>query len=287
MIFFDAATNTHLFIAQEDSDDCLRCCCNPYHSHRIQFKVVNAGDRQWSTRANILSMPTVMHAEREGCCSKPCLGCWVCSDSCKDGIVMNAGTPAQGTEPGSVSISDATFSYATQPKCGGYFTPSLNIFHRATAGDKESGFAPLAKVEGPCIFGGCSELCCESEFKVSAMSAEQIDASIKTGDLATITKKKPRDGCACAREVFTDSDTFQVTFKEDVGLTPQQKASFMASMILTDFMFFEGDHGMCDYNGDAVIITLCYYYCCGCACPCNLIIPTKYNGAPETQEMER
>jgi hypothetical protein len=79
----DDATGTHLFIAQEYSEDCNRCCCAPLHSYHVQFKVVNAGDRQWANRGAIDQMPTAFTAERIGCCAKPFLCCFACSDGCR------------------------------------------------------------------------------------------------------------------------------------------------------------------------------------------------------------
>jgi len=288
---FDTATGAHVFIAQEESEDCLRCCCAPHHSVQVKFKLVNNGERQWSTRGAIEAMPTVMTLNREGCCAKPCLGCWICTDSCKDGFILDAGEPFGA--PGDVTMSDRTIAYASQPACGGWFTPTINLFTRSSAGsEKESAFQPTAKVEGPCIFGGCSELCCNSEFMISGMKEGQIDSAIKTGDLATIIKEKPKGFCECGREMFTDSDHFTVNFKQGVGLTPQQKASFMGSLILADYMFFEGDHGPCHVEGTKLFITLFEYYCCGCVCPCNIVIEMNQSGGggggpPETQTIER
>ena len=232
--FFDADTETHLFIAQEVSEDCPRCCCAPQHSLRVEFKSVNASTRKWASKHEISGMPTVMTLEREGCFPKPCLGCCILNDACKDGMSMYAGPPSE-VAPGSVAVTDMTFAYATQPKCGGYNTPSVNIFSRTTAGDQESGFVPLAKVEGPMCFGGCSELCVDSTFKVSSLTSEELDAKIGKADLAKITKKRPKGPCACGKELFTDSDTFTVQYVQGVGLTPQQKAAMMGSMILTDY----------------------------------------------------
>mmetsp|Transcript_3555 Transcript_3555/g.7693 ORF Transcript_3555/g.7693 Transcript_3555/m.7693 type:complete len:236 (-) Transcript_3555:503-1210(-) len=221
-------------------------------------------------------MPTVMTLNREGCCSKWGLGCWICSDSCKDGFILDAGEPRG--EPGDVTLSDKTIAYASQPSCGGYFTPTINLFTRTSQGVDDKAFQPIAKMEGPCIFGGCSELCCNSEFMISGMSAEQINSSVKTADLATIIKEKPRGLCACGRELFTDSDHFTVNFKDGVGLTPQQKATFMGSLILADYMFFENDHGPCHVEGQKLYITLFEYYCCGCVCPCNIVLDGSNNG---------
>jgi len=287
---FDTATGTHVFIVQEESDDCMRCCCAPYHSFRAHFKLVNNGERQWSSRGDIYNMPTVMTVDREGCMDKPCLSCCAFSDGCKDGMALHAGIPT--SPPGYMAIGDSTIAYAGQPKCGGYFTPTLNLFSRQSPGaDKEGSFIPLAKVEGPCIFGGCSELCCSSEFKISSMKPESLDAAIGVGDLASIIKERPKGPCACGRELFTDSDHFTVNFKEGVGLTPQQKASFMASMVLLDYMFFEQDHGMITFEDKKIKITLFEYYCLGAVVPCVIHLDTSNNGGggggPETQQITR
>lgn len=287
---FDETTGTHLFIAQEVSEDFLRCCCAPTHSLRVEFKRVNSSTRQWASTNEIVQMPTVMSLERQGCMDKPCLSCCICSDSCKDGMNMNAGAPITA-KPGDVNVHDSTFAYATQPKCGGYCTPSVNLFNRMSAGDKETAFVPLAKVEGPMCFGGCSELCVDSTFQVSSMKPEELDTKIKTGDLARITKVRPRGVCSCAKEMFTDSDTFTVQYAEGVGLTPQQKAAMMGSLILTDYMFFEQDQGMCTVEGSKIKITLFECYCCGALCPATLQFDASNSGGggapPSNQEMVR
>ena len=288
--FFDVATGTHVFVAQEQSEDLLRFCCAPYHSLSVKFKLVNSArmdeqGRAWMSKDEIYNLPTSFTLDREGCPNKPCLSCLICNDRCKDGYTMHAGEPfdlPKGT------IGEATFAYASQPKCGGYFTPTVNVFSRTQPGGGPEAFAPLFKVEGPCIFGGCSELCCSSTFQVSAITKpDQIDQALKLGDVAIIKKTKPKGMCDCVREAFSDSDHFTVTFREGIGLTPQQKASMMGALILSDYMFFEKDGGMCSAtrNGD-VKITVFECYCCGMTQPCNLYIPARSlaGGAPPTSE---
>ena len=288
--FFDVATGTHVFVAQEQSEDLLRFCCAPYHSLSVKFKLVNSArmdeqGRAWMSKDSIYDLPTSFTLDREGCPNKPCLSCLICNDRCKDGYTMHAGEPfdlPKGT------IGDATFAYASQPKCGGYFTPTVNVFSRTQPGGGPEAFAPLFKVEGPCIFGGCSELCCSSTFQVSGMSKpDQIDQALKLGDVAIIKKTKPKGMCDCVREAFSDSDHFTVTFREGIGLTPQQKASMMGALILSDYMFFEKDGGMCSStrNGD-VKITVFECFCCGTTQPCNVYIPARSlaGGAPPTSE---
>ena len=82
----------------------------------------------------------------------------------------------------------------------------------------------LAKIEGPTFFGGCSEMCCDSEWPVSKMPAEAFDNKLMVGDFAVITKHKP-NGCESAMmEAMTDSDTYTIEFNQGVQLAPQQKA---------------------------------------------------------------
>ena len=45
---------------------------------------------------------------------------------------------------------------------------------------------PGAKLEGPMIFGGCTELCFSTEWPIS-----KFDSDKKQGDLAMIVKKAP------------------------------------------------------------------------------------------------
>ena len=283
---YDDATGAPLFTAIEESDGCTRCCCAPYHSYLLKFKPAAPGVNRRDTRGD--GSPTLMTMEREGCCSKWGLGCFACTDDCKDGFVLHAGDVSG--EPGQTMMSSGrVIGYATQPKCGGYMTPTINVMERM---DETGGkWGALAKIEGPTFFGGCSELCCESEWPVSRMTAENFDEKLKIGDFATITKHKPNGFGAMMREALTDSDTYTIEFREDVALAPQQKALMMASLVQVDFMFFEKDNGMCKMEGGKVKITLFECYCCGCTCPCNLESGgsggADGTGAPPNREMPR
>ena len=84
--------------------------------------------------------------------------------------------------------------------------------------------------------------------------------------------------CRCAREMFTDSDVFTLEYNEGIGLTPQQKANMMASVILMDYHLFEQDNGMCECRGKKLYITLFDYYCCGCTCPCQIVLDGNNQG---------
>uniref|UniRef100_A0A7S0P2R7 Phospholipid scramblase n=1 Tax=Calcidiscus leptoporus TaxID=127549 RepID=A0A7S0P2R7_9EUKA len=268
---FDNATGAHLFIAQEVSDDCTRCCCAPHHNVRVDFRLVNSQERLWQKGEGF---QTVMSMERQGCGDKCCLGCCICSDSCKDGFYLQAG--GQVRQVGEVGPTDYTIGYAQQPDCGGYFTPTINLFNRTTG---DGGYQPIAKIEGPCLFGGCSELCCSSSFPVSSLMAdESLHTKKMLGNLAIITKEKPRNCKGCARELFTDSDSFTLTYKEGIGLTPQQKATMMAGLLLADYMLFEQDNGMCECKNNALYITFFDYYCCGCVGSCSIKLQNNNSG---------
>ena len=186
---YDASNGNHIFVAVEVSEDSTRCCCAPHHSLQIHFKTTaGMGQVQGMPRDQLLGMPTTMTMERIGCCAKPCLGCFICSDSCKDGFALHAG-------PVDVPVGEAGPAYekcighATQPGCGGTFTPTINIMDR---GPGQGEFAALAKVEGPCLFGGCSELCFDSQWNVSkarprprcALSAQSRGPTQQIGGVA-------------------------------------------------------------------------------------------------------
>jgi len=286
---FDAANGVHLFTVMEKSESSERCCCAPNHSLFLEFKgVAGMGDMSKAPRAQFAGLPTVMWAEREGCCSKWGLGCCICDASCANEMFMHAGTPAPGITAGKTAwAGQGLIGYLAQPSpWGGGFTPTVNIMERANPAD--TSVRPLSKVEGPCIFGGCSELCCDSNWMVSQMQPHQFNSGVGTGDLARIVKTRPTSAGAAIREAFTDSDSYSMDFVPGNNLAPQQKAIMMASLILVDYMFFEQDNGMCKIEDQKIKITVFQYYCMGTTCPCNIVIPLNQGGAPaKSEEMTR
>ena len=277
----DFATGQPLFTAVEYSDGCLRCCCAPHHAFNLKFKPPAPG----APIRMLDSMPASMTMERNGVPNK-CLGCCVCSEMCMDGFYLHAGD-IQG-EAGSVAMSSGrVMGVVTQPKWGGGLTPTLNVMERGDAAGSKWG--TLAKIEGPTIFGGCTELCCESNWPVSRMTNDTFGTKLMVGDFATITKKTPK-GCGQAiTEAMTDSDTYTIEFKEGMQLAPQQKALMLASLLQIDYMFFEKDNGMCSCEGSKIKITLCNCYCCGCSHPINIEFDSKNSGGapPASDTMER
>ena len=68
--------------------------------------------------------------------------------------------------------------------------------------------------------------------------------------------------------MLTDSDMFEFEI-HDPSVTPQQRATLLGALLLTDYMFFERDIDQCGYDG-AFYINLCNCYFCGALCPCQL-----------------
>lgn len=279
---WDDTTGANVFTAVEESDGFTRCCCAPHHSFKVKFKPGAAGQ----PRAVLENVPAMMTMEREGCCGKWGLGCCACSEDCKDGFFLHAGDVAG--EAGSMKMgSGRVIGFATQPKLGGGMTPTINVMERLDEAGSQWG--AMAKIEGPTIFGGCSELCCDSAWPVSKMEASAFETKLKVGDFATITKRKPKDCMSAVQEATTDSDQFTIEFNESVSLAPQQKALMLASLVQIDYMFFEKDNGMCKCENNKLKITFFECYCMGCTCPCNLEVDPRNagGGAPSSQEMKR
>ena len=110
--------------------------------------------------------------------------------------------------------------------------------------DRDSASGDLkmfAATRGPCLFGGCSEFCVDTRFAISTarhgMTVDELH-TLPFGDFATITKKKPNSFSGAMRELFTDSDIYEIQFISK-DITPQQKANILLSMAHYDYMFFE------------------------------------------------
>jgi hypothetical protein len=205
----------------------------------VEFKLSVRVPPQLIFATDVDAMPISMTMEREGMPSKPCLGCCVCAPGCKDGMYLHAGPVGEAAGPGSRNC----VGFATQPSWGGGFVPTLNVMERANGGANAANvWNALAKVEGPTCFGGCSELCFSSKFGVSKFSAGQVDAAVKSADLATIVKRKPHDLAGAMREAATDADLYTLQLNPAANLAPQQKAILLASLVLSDYMFFECAH---------------------------------------------
>jgi len=265
---FNKDTNEMIFVIKEESADLNRCCCAPVHSLFAEFYLADGNGESGGS--------PVMTLEREGCdcgspCPKPCLCCFACNESCSDGAQLYAGDLSSGPAAGETNgqrSKNALLGQTIQPLNGGKFKPVLQIMERdAYKGDEPVTFAAT---RGPCVFGGCSELCCSSEFGVSrANPGMSVDDIHKLDfDYMSITKVKPGGFTQAMREAFTDSDLYEIEFKTP-DVTPQQKANVLGSMVLLDYMFFERDNDMIGYD-DGIKINCFNCFCYGCICSCTL-----------------
>ena len=218
------------------------------------------------------SSPPFMSMEREGCdcggpCPKPCLCCYACTPGCKEHASLYAGdlTGTPGEKKGKREVAKL-LGESVQPTLGGGLRPVMQTMERADANDPKGETKMFAAAQGPCLFGGCIKLCFDAQFDFGPADPEVGLSSVTFSDeYALITKLKPKSLGQGVREMFTDSDIFEVKFlKKDI--TPQQKANVLAQLIHLDYMFFERDNDMCDDQG----LTICNCFCWGCVCPCRI-----------------
>ena len=207
--------------------------------------------------------------EREGCCSKPCTGGFVCVDCCAQEAFVHAGA-IQGVEAHQAGKlpKDRVIGRMKQPvPFAGGLNPTVQVMDRTPTSDEH-----WASVVGPTLFGGCSENCCNVPFGVKRVNKDG-SVSVDVGNIATITKLKPKSLDGAIREMLTDSDMFQFEI-HDPSVTPQQRATLIGVLLLADYMFFERDIDQCGYN-DGFYINLCNCYCMGALFPCQLKLNQK------------
>lgn len=275
-------------IIKEESDTCSRCCCKPGHSVFVKFYLVgkDAPELKPGQKVDWSYEPSgspFMTFEREGCdccftgaCPKPCIGCFACSESCQEHGTLHAGE-LTGTPGDAKGKRERTklLGESVQPPGGGGFKPIMQMMDRADSDDAEGKTELFAATRGPCLTGGLGKLCFESVFGIASVAPDMKDDSTKLhtasfGDFATITKLKPQSLGQGARELFTDSDLFDVKFlgKE---ISPQQKAIVLGQMVHLDYMFFERDNDICNRTDDGgVFISFCNCFVYGCVCPCGI-----------------
>lgn len=223
-----------------------------------------------------------MTFEREGCdcgrpCPKPCLCCYACTEGCREIGTIHAGdlTGKPGAMKGTRERA-SLMGESIQPTGGGGFKPLMQIMDRADPNDGIGATELYAATRGPCFTGGCAALCCNFPFGVTVADNSMLGDSSKLhkqnfGDFATITKTKPKKFSQAMREVFTDSDLYDVEFINK-NITPQQKANILAHMVHLDYMFFENDADMFGHDGECFYINLCNCFCYGCVCPCTIYL---------------
>ena len=270
-----------------------RCCCKPAYSFHAKFYHVGKDAPElkpgqkvdWSYDPAESGTPFMTY-ERDGCdccctgeCPKPCIGCFACGEKCRDGGTLYAGD--RTGKPGSGDRDTAKLlGEVVQPPGGGGFKPVMQMMERADPDDPKAETTLFAAVKGPCCTGGLAAMCTESIFAMGAVSPDMTNDSSKLhsanfGDFATITKLKPAGLGQGVRELFTDSDLFDVKFTAK-DITPQQKANVLAQMIQLDYMFFERDNDVCNRTDDGgTYISCCNCFVYGCVCPCGIKLGGK------------
>jgi len=274
-------------IIKEESDDISRCCCKPHHSLYAKFFLVGSDAPElkpgqtvdWSYQP---AGSPFMTFEREGCdccfkglCAKPCLGCCAFSDGCREIGTLHAGelTGRPGELHGQRERA-SLIGESIQPVGGGGFKPLMQMMDRADPNDASGKTELFAATRGPCLIGGCAALCCDFPFGAAVADNNMFGDSSALhrqnfGDFATITKIKPESFSQGMREVFTDSDIYDIKFINKT-VTPQHKANVLAHMVHLDYMFFENDLDMCGSDNTGFYINICSWFCYGCVCPCRI-----------------
>lgn len=289
----------------EVSNDWNRCCCTPYHPLKLEVRqfiprgvggtdasniwddLHRSGASMSATRTRIheqqlmdreqyMTNPVLMTAQRtdgQRCIAFPCkwLSTVVCFNCCQDGINLYAGAITDeanndlGRPPrdqtNKANIAERLIGSAIQPNYGGYCTPTI---HLSTPKDPQ----PFGKIQGPCFFGGWSEVCCNFKFYVS-----RFDSRHREGDLGVIIKKKPSSFGGLIREVLTDADVYSIEFNPEAGLDSSEKATILAGQLLADYMLFDGNTEKCKDTDSAVICYCCFYSFFGQICPVYIAIP--------------
>ena len=256
------------------STECERNCCAPGHS-----LMLHVNDKDGNTMVTI---------QRPGWgAGKYCLNHGAFMDCCRDEIIVHEGrveaeptwctccrchckccgknmqSPCDGC--GQRVVNPNPISKARVPYLGGGCAPQIDVYE-----DHDSA-RPNGRVTGPCCFGGCSEFCCESKFMYRTLDGR---------DVSRVRKLVPTNCCDCLKELCTDADNYKLEFYE--GSTNEEKANTIGLALLTDYMFFERDLGVCtcgqtNDGNPYIMFTLCLTFIYGCICPCNatVVFPVK------------
>lgn len=242
------------------------------------FNTMNSRDQANVIGEMYKNNPVLMTIQRndgQRCCGKmPCkwLSTFVCFHCCQDGVSVYAGAVEDDPkgEKGRPGLGDPNHLIGSviQPNFGGWVIPTLEM--RGEGQDETA--TPFGKIEGPCCFGGWSEMCCDFRFTVSNFASPS-----KTGDLAFIIKKKPQSLAGGLRQLFSDADVYHIEFNGGANLTASQKATVLAGQLLADYMFFDGNTEKCKNTDDAIYCYCCYFSCIGYLCPIYIAIPKNSN----------
>ncbi|KAJ8601511.1 hypothetical protein CTAYLR_006717 [Chrysophaeum taylorii] len=250
-----------VLLAKESSQCCDRVFCKPHHALLVHVSPYYDPER------------VLLTLERKGCechkccfSHKPCLGCWSCSNICTEEVTIHEGrvdgVAGSLKNPNPVAVISQPKQCCKPHGC----TPKLDFI---PAGE---GAVPTGTTTGPMCFGGCSELCCTSEFNYNSGA-----------DDVSIVHLLPRSCWEFFKAVCTDSDNYRISMATTTA--PDTRVQALATSLLLDYMFFEIDQGMCRYDQGRkqCVFTCCLCFCYGCLMPCECCIPLG-NGKPPAAE---
>ena len=134
---------------------------------------------------------------------------------------------------------------------------------------------PFGKIEGPCVFGGCFELCCDFRFNVSKF---KTISSRHKGNIAVITKAPPPAMLGgAAATLLADTNVYTITFDQEYEkiATPSQKVTVLSAQILADYIYFNGNTEECKNDANGLTCICCYWALFGFVAPCCIYLPKQ------------
>lgn len=270
-----------VYVAQEESGCCSRCCCAPNHNFAIQLRDRSGRDDEPFGGMEVLGFYHPMKCA-------PC--CCVCCNMCQHEMYVY-----QGKVPGTVDDrpccgppemndpNNPLIGVLRQPVCGGVYRPTIQLMDATQDGNvKDGGIKeqlPTEELVGPCL---CIGSCCESKFHCQAPGQHDEHQ----GAYGKIKKEGVSGGGDAFREIFTDADNFKLKFEKEAPFMKSEqdwmfsmraKARLLGGLFLLDYMFFEGDGAFeCCPDPDTICrLKCCDLYCCGALVPCYIRLPNS------------
>eukprot|EP00494_Astrolonche_serrata_P031547 UN31816 len=165
----DAVENGNvIFNMQEESECKERCFCAPNHTFNIKLVAPGSdtsGNVDWSnpfTNGDVQMEETMLH--RLGCCTKNWLCCFTCGESC--------------TQVADIFPDSTQVQYKLEEKsCGSCSNPCVKpelIIYELNPKTEEK--RPVAIIQCPRFFGGCSEACFDSNYVVNEIDEKTLDS---------------------------------------------------------------------------------------------------------------
>jgi hypothetical protein len=240
----------------EVSDKSNRYFCGPLHPFRLEFrqyvpipgdasnsgydhisdelktklknwvhdgKTLQEGLKKFYVKNQAVIFTAVRNDGQRLCCPCKILRLFTCFPICADGMHMYAGklkkhfVDEKGRPIQSASdLKDAEYRLVgsvTQPICDGTFLPTFHLRSDGVTDDSE----PFGSLRGPCIFGGCFEMCVRFQFLVEANNPEVYKTK-----LATIKKQKIGPQSTIMDSQFSDASVFYIFFSSDENMNKTQ-----------------------------------------------------------------